>query len=82
MQPLGSIFQNIFLGGAEFKISLKKWGFIQENPQTHDFSHYMGLYSRVGWGCNQADTVYQLYVLLSSILLEITSLMSRKRTIF
>ena len=26
----------------------KKWGFIQEKPQKHDFSHYMGLYSRVG----------------------------------
>ena len=26
----------------------KKWGFIQENPQKHDFSHYLGLYSRVG----------------------------------
>ena len=26
----------------------KKWGFIQENPQKQDFSHYMGLYSRVG----------------------------------
>ena len=26
----------------------KKWGFIQEKPQKHDFSNYMGLYSRVG----------------------------------
>ena len=26
----------------------KKWGFNQEKPQKHDFSHYMGLYSRVG----------------------------------
>ena len=26
----------------------KKWGFIQEKPQKQDFSHYLGLYSRVG----------------------------------
>ena len=26
----------------------KKWGFIQEKPQKLDFSHYLGLYSRVG----------------------------------
>ena len=26
----------------------KKWGFNQENPQKQDFSHYLGLYSRVG----------------------------------
>ena len=24
------------------------WGFIQEKPQKQDFSHYLGLYSRVG----------------------------------
>ena len=26
----------------------KKWGFIREETQKHDFSHYLGLYSRVG----------------------------------
>ena len=26
----------------------KKWGFIRETPQKHDFSHYLGLYLRVG----------------------------------
>ena len=31
-QARGSIFQNGFLGGAQFNIVLKKWGFIQENP--------------------------------------------------
>ena len=48
MQPRGSIFQNGFLGGVQFKISLKKWDFIQEKTPKHEFSHYMGLYSRVG----------------------------------
>ena len=49
MQPQGSIFQNGFLGGVQLKIILKKWGFIQEKPQKWlDFSHYMGVNSRVG----------------------------------
>ena len=26
----------------------KKWGFIQEIPKKLDFSHYLGVYSRVG----------------------------------
>ena len=55
MQRQGFIFQNGFLGGVQFKKSLKKWtfkqksgGFIQEKTPKHDFSHYMGQYSRVG----------------------------------
>ena len=48
MQLQGSIFQNCFLGGGQFKKSLKKWGFIQEKTQKLDFSDYLGLYSRVG----------------------------------
>ena len=55
MLPRGSIFQYGFLGGGQYKkIPQKvdflnnKWGFIQETPQKLDFSHYLGLYSRVG----------------------------------
>ena len=50
LQAQGSIFQNGFLGGVQFKISLKKWTFERKSrvPQKHDFSHYLGLYSRVG----------------------------------
>ena len=48
LQPQGSILQYGFLGGGQYKKSLKKWGFIQENPQKLDFSDKMGLYSRVG----------------------------------
>ena len=55
MLPRGSIFQYGFLGGGQFKKYLKKvvflskkWRFIQEKPQILDFSHNLGLYSRVG----------------------------------
>ena len=56
MQPWGCIFQNGFLGEVQFKKSLKKWtfqqqqklGFIREKTHKQDFSHYLGLYSRVG----------------------------------
>ena len=61
----GCIFQNGFLGEVQFKKSLKKWTFqqkkkwgsIRETPQKQDFSHYLGLCSRVGLHWRGADTV-------------------------
>ena len=65
MQCQDSIFQNGFLGGVQFKKSLKKWtfkqksgGFNQENPQKRDFSQTWG--SIQEWRCIEADTVYSL----------------------
>ena len=62
-QPRGSIFQNGFLGGVQFKISLKKWtfepksgGLLQKNSKNGTFRIRWG--SIQEWGCNQADTVY------------------------
>ena len=46
-QPRRSIFQNGFLGGVQFKKSLKKWNFEQKSSRKNpkqDFSHYMGIY--------------------------------------
>ena len=45
----------LFLGGVQFKIFLKKWGFIKENPQKHDFSPWWGFIQE--WGYIEADTV-------------------------
>ena len=48
MLPRGSIFQYGFLGGGQFKKYPKKWGSIHKKPKKLDFSHNLGLYSRVG----------------------------------
>ena len=62
MLPRGSIFQYEFLGGGQFKKSLKKWtfltktwGFIQETPQNWTFHIIWG--SIQEWGSNNADTI-------------------------
>ena len=56
-QAQGSIFQNEFLGGVQFKLSLKKWTFEQKsgvlfekNPKnlTFHITWSSGFYSRVG----------------------------------
>ena len=45
----------------------KKWGFIQENPQKHDFSHYMGLYSRVGLHSRGYGMFQNIYIKIINI---------------
>ena len=63
----GSIPQNEFLGGVQFKISLKKWTFEQKSgglfkkyPKNGTFHITWG--SIQEWGCNQADTVSLIIV--------------------
>ena len=52
-----------FLGGVQFKISLKKWtfepksgGLFKKTPKNGTFHITWG--SIQEWGCNQADMVY------------------------
>ena len=45
-------------GDLKLDFFSKKWGFIQENPQKLDFSHYLG--SIQEWGSINADTVVQM----------------------
>ena len=65
LQHQGSIFQNGFLGGGQFKKSLKKWtfwpksgGLFKKNANNRTFHITWG--SIQEWGCNQADTVVTL----------------------
>ena len=65
LQARGSIFQNGFLGGFQFKISLKKWTFepksgvlFEKTPKNLTFHITWG--SIQEWGCIEADTVCYL----------------------
>ena len=63
LQPRGSIFQYGFLGGGQYKKSLKKWtfwaksgGLFKKTPKNWTFHITWG--SIQEWGCNIADTVF------------------------
>ena len=66
MLPQGSIFQYGFLGGGQFKKSLKKWtfwsksgGLFKKNPKNWTFHITWG--SILEWGSIIADTVLQKF---------------------
>ena len=56
-QPRGSIFQNGFLGGVQFKISLKKWTFEQKKWTPKNMTFHITWGSIQEWVCIEVDTV-------------------------
>ena len=66
LQPQGSIFQNGFLSGGQFKKYLKKWSFwaksgglFKKNPKNWTF--HITWDSILEWGSIMADTVLQKF---------------------
>ena len=59
MQARGSISQNEFLGGVQFKIFLKKWTFEQKKQKNHkNVTFHIPWGSIQKWGFIEAGTVY------------------------
>ena len=55
----------MYNGIVKVDILAKKWGFIQENPQKHDFQTTWGAIQE--WSCIQADMVCHLVYVFTKI---------------